>query len=93
MRKPMNWRAPLNWRPFSVEPVPQEGGRMKRCRFSDEQMIGILKGLDPPPSGSRREDRPPLLDGLHHRDIADLRGRDLQRVAVQDNEISELADF
>jgi hypothetical protein len=93
MRKPINWRAPLNWRPFLVEPAPQGGGRMKRFRFSDEQMIGILKGFDPPPTVSRREDRPPLLDGLHHRNVADLRRWDLQRVTVQDNEVSKLADF
>jgi hypothetical protein len=28
---------------FSVESVSQGDGRMKRSRFSDEQIIGILK--------------------------------------------------
>ena len=69
--------------PASQAPPAPSAPRAARC----------VKPPTPPPPDSRREDRPPLLDGLHHCNIADLRRWDLQWVTVQDNQISELADF
>ena len=39
----MLWHAPLRWRHFSVESDPARDGRIQRSRFSDKQIIGLLK--------------------------------------------------